>query len=232
MKQISFQSVYNTSTSAQFALGEQAQTPDGRIWSYVKATTGTLAKGSVAIPMAVVDVDTVSSSTDSQGRIVYISEASAGWTVGAYAGGTVYVNDGTGVGQWAKILTNSTDTLILAPETALTTALAVADSDILIYNNYQVQKAAITDKIQNAVGIAQIAFANLDFGWILVKGQGVVLAGEVLTVGGSFVTGDNTTGQVVKGTTAKGEFDEQSLGRCLGANAAADQTASVWVNIF
>jgi hypothetical protein len=232
MNIISFQSVYQTTTSPQVDIGQVACTPDGREWVYVKATTGVLAKGSVAIPIAVVDVDTVSSSTDSQGRIVYITEASAGWTVGAYAGGTVYVNQGTGVGQWAKILTNTADTLVLAPETALTTALAVADSDILIYNNFQVQKAAVTSKIQNAVGIAQVAFANLDFGWLLTKGQGVVLAGEVLTVGGSFVTGDDTTGQVLKGTTAKGEFDEQTLGRVLGANDAADQNADVWVHII
>lgn len=233
MNQISFQSVYQTTTAqGQFSIGQVACTPDGREWVYVKATTGVLAKGSVAVPIAVTAVDTVSSSTDSEGRIVYITEASAGWTVGAFAGSWVVVDDGTGVGQTAKIIDNTTDTLILSPETALTTALAVADSDITIFSNNQVTKAAITVKIQNAVGIAQVAFANLDYGWLLTKGVGAVLAGEVLTVGGSFVTGDDTTGQVLKGTTAKGEFDEQSLGRSLVANAAADQLALVWVNIF
>jgi hypothetical protein len=59
----------------------------------------------------------------------------------------------------------------------------------------------------------------------------VVVAGEVLVVGEDFVTGDDTTGEVVKGTTAKGEFDEQPLGRCLVANAGADQGTLVWVNI-
>lgn len=231
MKQISFQDVYNTSGSAQFAIGEQAQTPDGRQWLYVKATTGTLALGSVAVPIGVTAVDNVSSSTDNQGRIVYITKASAGWTAGQFAGSNVVVDDGTGVGQQAKVLSNTADTLYLAPENALTTALSVVDSDITIFSNNQVQKAAITSKLQNAVGVAQVAFANLDFGWILYRGVGSVLAGEVLVVGADFVTGDDTTGQVVKGTTAKGAFDEQPLGRCLVANAAADQKTLCFVEI-
>ena len=61
------------------------------------------------------------------------------------------------------------------------------------------------------------------YGFVLVRGVGSVLAGEALTKGGDFTTGDDTTGQVVKGVTAKGQFDAQSLGRCLVANAAADQ---------
>lgn len=230
--QISFQSVYQTTTAqGQFSIGQVAVTPDGREWTYVQAT-GALAKGSVAVPVAATAVDTVSSSTDSEGRIVYITEASAGWTVGAFAGGWVVVDDGTGVGQTSKILNNTADTLILSPETALTTALSVVDSDITIFQPNTVEKAAITSKLQNATGIAQVAFTANDYGWVLTKGVGTVLAGEVLVVGADFVTGDDTTGQVVKGTTAKGAFDEQPLGRALVANAGADQKALVWVNIL
>lgn len=230
MNQITFQDVFQTATIKSNKLGERAATPDGSQWVYVKASTA-LAKGSVAVPAAVTDVDTVSSSTDGQGLITNITEASAGWTVGAFANGFVYVNQGTGVGQVAKIRTNTADTLILYPEYALATALAVADSDILIWTQYLVVKSAVTSKIQNATGIAQVAFAAADYGWVLTRGIGVVLAGEVLIVGSNFVTGDDTTGQVLKGTTAKGPFDEQSLGEVIGANDAADQGAIVFVNI-
>ena len=232
MNQVTFQSVYQTTLSPQVAIGQVAATPDGREWVYVKATTGVLAKGSVAIPIAQTAVDNVSSSTDALGRIVYITKASAGWTVDAFAGSNVVVDDGTGVGQQAKVISNTADTLQLAPENALTTALSAVDSDITIWSNWQVQKAAITSKLQNAVGIAQTAFANLEYGWICTKGVGIVLAGEALTPAGTdFVTGDDTTGQVVKGTTAKGPFDEQALGRVLVPNAAADQGALVWIEI-
>lgn len=230
MNQITFQTVYQTQTNAQFTLGQKGMTPDGREWVYVKAN-GALAKGSVAIPAAVTAVDNCSSSADTLGRIIYITKASAGWTVGAFADAIGVVDDGTGVGQTFKIRTNTADTLILYPETALTTALAVADSDITIRTLNLVEKAAITDKVQSAQGIAQVAFSANDYGWLLKRGAGSVLAGEVLVVGKSFVTGDDTTGQVVKGTTAKGDFDEQSLGYALVANAAADQNALVFVNI-
>jgi hypothetical protein len=232
MMQLTFQSVVNTTTAPVAQIGSQGQTPDGREWAYVKVGSGGLAKGSVAVPDAVTAVDTVSSSTDAQGRIVYITEANAGWTVGAFADCWVIVDDGTGVGQAGRIMTNTTDTLQLYPEFAFSTALSVSDSDITITKNYQVVKAAITSKKQNAVGIAQIAMSANDYGWILTKGEGVVLAGAQLTpTGSNFTTGDDTTGQVILGVTSEGPFDAQSLGRVLVVNAAADQLTQVWVEI-
>lgn len=231
MKQISFQNAYQPESAASFNIGEQAQTPDGRKWIYVKVKEA-VAKGLVVVPVADTAVDLVSSSTNANGQIIYITKASAGWTIGQFAESWVYVDDGTGRGQAAKVRANTKDTLILYPEYALSTALSVVDSDITIQSNFQVEMAAITVKIQNAVGITQAAFTDEYYGWVLYNGTGVVVAGEALTVGGSFVTGDNTEGEVVKGTTAKGEFDEQTLGRCLVANAAADVAALVWVDII
>lgn len=230
--QIGFQQVFQTTDAPAITIGTKGITPDGREWNYVAVSTGGLAKGSVAVPTAVTAVDQVSSSTDSQGRIVYITKSGAGWTAGAFAEGWVVVDDGTGVGQAGRIVTNTTDTLQLYPAFAFSTALSATDSDITITQNYTVVKAAITSKLQNAVGIAQIAMSASTYGWILTKGEGVVLAGEVLTpTGSNFVTGDDTTGQVLKGTTAKGPFDEQSLGRVLVVNAAADQLTQVFVEI-
>lgn len=231
MNQITFQSVYQTATAPQVAIGQTAATPDGRQWVYVKCTTSTLAKGSVAVPIAVTAVDLVSSSTDALGRIVYITKASAGWTVDAFAGSNVVVDDGTGVGQQGKIISNTADTLQLAPENAFTTALSVSDSDITIFSNSQVQKAAVTSKLQNAVGVAQVAFANLEYGWVLSKGVGSVLTGNTLVVGAGFTTGDDTTGQVIVSVITEAPLTAQSLGRALVANAAADQLALVFVEI-
>lgn len=228
---ISFQDVKQTTTSqGQTAPGQVAQTPDGATWIY--AYTGeALKKSDVAVPVAAVGVDTVSSSTDNQGRIVYITEASAGWTVGAYAGAYGVVDDGTGVGQVFKVMDNTTDTLILYPSYALTTALSVVDSDITLSFPNKVEMSAITDKAQQATGIAQVAVPISSYAWLLKQGTGRAVAGEVLTVDLSFVTGDDTEGQVVKGTTAKGAFDEQYLGYCRVANAGADQGTLVYVNI-
>lgn len=223
MNQISFQDVYQTITArGEFKLGQRAMTPDGREWQFVK-NNSTIAYGNIVVPNAVVDTDLWSSSTDQQGRIVYLNRAANALTTGAYEDAIGVVNQGTGVGQTFKIRTNGVTSLTLYPETALATALAVADSDLQYIGMSNVVIAAVTDKVQMTQGAFQCSASSGDYGWILTDGDGRAIAGEVLVVGKSFVSGDDTTGQVLKGTTAKGGFDEQNLGYCIVANDAADQ---------
>ncbi len=229
--QISFQAVSNTTTAPAFQIGTSGMTPDGREWSYVAVSTGGLAKGSIAVPADVTAVDNVTSSTDAMGRIVYITKASAGWTQGAFIDGWVVVDDGTGKGQAGRIAGNTTDTLQLYPEFALGTALSAVDSDITITQNFTVIKAAVTSKLQNAMGIAQIAMSASTYGWVLTKGEGVVLTGNTLVVGAGFTTGDDTTGQAVVSVITEAPLTAQSLGRCFVANSAADMLAQVWVEV-
>jgi len=231
MIRISFQDV-NQTTSAlgQLALGTQANTPDGSTWVYVKAAEA-IAAGNVVVPDAAVGVDTVSSDTDQQGRIIYITEAGAGWTTDAYAGAYGVVDDGTGVGQVFRVETNNATTLTLYKSTALTTALDVADSDITLTFPFTVDKSAVTSPKQGATGISQVAFATGEYGWVLKNGNGGVIAGEALALGAGFTTGDDTEGQVIKAVTAEGSFDHQNLGFCRVVNAAADQNTLVYVNI-
>lgn len=231
MVRISFQDALQASTVPLQLLGTHASTPDGSEWVYAKCNEA-VSQGFVVVPVANVGVDTVSSSTNGAGQIVFITEASAGWTVGQFINAWGVVDDGTGEGQVFKVKSNTADTLTLYPEWALGTALAVADSDItLSYYLSLGEKAAITDKAQNAVGIAQVAIASGSYGFVLRRGPGIVIAGEALTNDLSFVTGDDTEGEVVKGTTAKGAFDEQALGTVLEANTTADKGALVMVDI-
>lgn len=225
MNQVSFQSVYQTITArGEFKLGQRAVTPDGREWQFVK-NNSTIALGNIVVPNTVVDTDLWSSSTDNQGRIVYLTRAANTLTVGAYEDAIGMVNQGTGVGQTFKIRTNSATTLTLYPETALATALAVADSDLNYIGMSNVVIAAITSKVQMTQGAFQVSSVSGDYGWILTDGDGRAVAGEVLVIGESFVSGAATTGEVLKGTTGKGPFDEQSLGYCIVANDGADQGA-------
>jgi len=224
MIRISFQNVYQTITQrGEFKLGERAVTPDGREWVFGRAQSAVSTIGFIVVPDAVTSADLWSSATDSQSRIVYLTRAASTMTVGAFEDGIGVVDDGTGVGQTFKIRTNNATTLTLYPETALATALAVADSDLTLMTMSYWDPAAVTDKVQMAQGGVQVAFAAADYGWALTDGDGRAVAGEVLVVGKSFVTGDDTAGEVVKGTTAKGDFDEQALGYCIVANAGADQ---------
>jgi hypothetical protein len=231
MNQVTFQNVKDTTTSPQFNVGQRGQTPDGREFVYVKSASEAISVGMAVVPDTVVAVDTVSSSDDALERTVYITKASAGWTVGRFAEAWVYVDAGTGVGQAGRIKTNTTDTLELYPEFAFGTDLSVADSDITIREPWSVEKSAVTSEIQGCVGIAQVAIASGSYGWVQTRGVGVALAGEALTVGAAFETGDDTEGTVHKAVTAKGAFDGQTLGYCLVANASADTNALVWINI-
>ncbi len=223
MNQISFQSVYQTITArGEFKLGQRAMTPDGREWQFVK-NNSTIALGNIVVPNTVTSADLWSSSSDNQGRKVYATRAASAMTVGAFEDAIGVVDDGTGVGQTFKIRTNSATTLTLYPETAFATALAVADSDLTFIGMSDVVIAAVTDKVQMTQGAFQVSAVSGDYGWILTNGDGRAIAGEALVVGKGFVSGDDTTGQVLKATTAKGPFDEQNLGYCIVANAAADQ---------
>lgn len=223
MNTITFQDVYQTITArGEFRLGQRAMTPDGREWQFVK-NNSTIANGNIVIPNTVSSADLWSSSTDNQGRIVYLTRAANALTVGAYEDAIGVVDDGTGVGQTFKIRTNNATTLTLYPENALSTALSVSDSDLTWIGMSNVIISAITSTVQMTQGAFQCAASSGDYGWILTDGDGRAVAGEVLVVGKGFVSGDDTAGQVIKATTAKGAFDEQNLGYCIVANAAADQ---------
>lgn len=230
MNQLTFQSVYQpTLAQGQFNVGQRGMTPDGREWVYAQNKSGvTISKGMIAIPIADVTVTGVSSSADAIGRIIYITKASAGWTVGQFENQLVYVTAGTGIGQFAKIQTNNADTLTLYPENALTTALNSGSSNIKIVQPSLVRKAVVTSKIQRAVGCPQVDVADGYYAWFLTEGDGVVLAGTTtLVVGSNFTTGDATAGSVIVGVTSEGPFDAQSLGFALAANTANDTLTAV-----
>ena len=231
MNTISFQNVYNTTTArGEFKLGQRASTPDGREWQFIKANTA-IANSLIAVPNAVTSADLWSSSTDNQGRIVYLTRAASTMTTGEFEDGIGVVDDGTGRGQTFKIKTNNATTLTLYPETALTTALSVSDSDLTLMTMSECDPAAVTSKVQMAQGAVQVSFAASDYGWILTNGDGRCIAGSTLVVGAGFTTGDDTVGQVIVGVTATGPYDAQNLGYAIVANAAADIGALVRYNI-
>lgn len=231
MRQITFQSVFDTPTIRESNMESEAQTPDGRIWVYLK-TTEAVSQYMVVSNPANTAVATVSSSSNGLSQKVYITEASAGWTAGDFQDHWVIVYTGTGEGQIAKIKDNTTDTLEIFPEYALATALAVADSGITIRHSPDAEKIAVTTLITPPRGVAQVAFASADYGYFLVKGIGGVLAGEAITINTSMTPGDDTEGTVEIGDTAKGLFDEAYVGRCLVANASADMACLAYVNIL
>jgi hypothetical protein len=232
MKPITFQSVFDTPTTKMATLNSIGQTPDGRIWEYLYATEAIASKGMIVSNPANLDVDTVVSSTNGVSQSVYITEAAAGWTVGAYEDHWLLVDDGTGEGQFAKIKGNTADTLELYTDYALATALLVADSDIVIRHEPDAEKVAITTLITPLKGVAQVAFASGDYGYFLKRGIGGVLVGEAITINETITAGDDTEGTGEIGNTTEGLFDSNYVGRCLIANTTADLCCLADINIL
>lgn len=224
MNQVQFQQVYQTITArGEFPLGQRAMTPDGREWQFVQASEA-IANSSAVIPAAVTTSDLWSSSTDNQGRIVYVNRAANNLTVGAFEDGIGVVDQGTGQGQTFKIRTNNVTQLTLYPETALTTALAVADSDLTYISMSKVRPAAVTSKLQMCQGANQIAFGASEYGWVLTNGDGRGVVGNfTLVVGAGFNTGDDVVGQIQVAVITEGPLTAQNLGYAIVANDAADQ---------
>jgi len=231
MQNITFQSLFSTPTVKESRLNSQGMDPYGRIFEYLKATEAISQYMIVSNP-ANTDVDTVSSSADGDSDKVYITEGSAGWTVGDYQDHWGIVDSGTGVGQIFKIKDNTADTLELYKDYKLTTALAVADSDIVIRHEPDAEKVAVTVEKTPLKGVAQVAFASADYGWFLKRGIGGVLLGGAGTINVTIKPGDDTEGTGAIVADGNDLFDISVIGRILVASDTADKANLVDVNII
>lgn len=222
-----FQHVMSADTTPSAKLGEIGATPDGRLWRYNKINNA-FNKYELASAIANTDVDTVSSSTDGDGNITNITEASAGWTPGQFAGAWLCVDDGTNEGQVSKIKDNTADTLKLEKDWRLTAAMAVADSDIVIHRPNLVKPVPITLLLNTLRGFAQVAFAANEYGWFLERGVGACVPGAALVLDELCTPGDDTAGEVI-GVGSGETIDDISLaGRCIVPNTTADKAALIF----
>ena len=230
MNQISLQNVYETSSQANFKLGERAQTPDGRQWVYVRAQAAVL-KGYLATPYSLAVTDVTSSSTDTLGRIVFINKSGAFVATNYFADGIGIVHGGTGAGQVFKIRSNTANQIEIDPATALGTALD-STSDVTLVASGYVGPTPASDKVSKCVGCAQVSISTGDYGWLLTNGDGVVnVLGTALVAGKGFTPGETTTaGNPLPAVTATGPFDAQNLGFCL-VSAGTNVPALVRFNI-
>ncbi len=181
-------------------LGSEWKTKDGRTYRYVQMTGGVALLGLLLQRAADVEEETVSSSDD----LLSIEDGGItnSWTEGAFAGDWVYVDEGTGAQQCRRIVWNTDVTLFL--DYPLVTALAIADSDIIIIRPYHMLIAAAS-RLTMVAGVAAIRNENTgtgpgtnaidqnSYGWMQTKGfcdhvrmdDAAIAAGKALTVDGS-----------------------------------------------
>ena len=154
---------------------------------------------------------------------------------GYYAGMHLFVDDGTGEGQYARIAGNtaavSGAAFKIYLQTALATALTVAHADdITIVPEHVVTEAAVTVSTQRVVGIAPMAVTASYFFWRQVSGVCPVLIGEAGTVLYGLTAGDDTAGQAMAVDAADTSDLIYIFGEIMIVAAAADTFCIARIN--
>lgn len=210
-------------------LGTTVQLTDGRVFKYVRMNVGTAALGSVLERAAEVGEDTVSSSSDLLS--IETGGVDTTWVAGDFVGDWVYVDAGTGEGQCRRIISNTTTTLRL--DRPLTTALAVADSDITIIRPYRMilATAAVTTPVAGiSVGTITAVNATPDpdvyyHGWMQTAGFCEhILLDDTASVEGQYLVVDDATAGKARGIGATVDVEDQ---RFFGIAAAANVSDTI-----
>lgn len=201
----------------------------GEAYRYVK-TKDALSRGQVVkqsgYDSGLSDEDTLSSNTNKD----VVTQSGASWTAGHWVGCYLYINDGTGEGQLRRIVKNDSTTLTL--DSALDTALAVADSDGIIFAPWQVELAPITTLTQRPLGVAVCTVTANYYTWIKCNGIAEVKAGEAMTAGEYCSCGDDTTGSVQKLASDETIDDVNTVGSVQIANSNADKGVPVYLDLL
>lgn len=237
MRLITFQAPYQTSTTAEMKLGEEAVTPDGRAWAYVRATHTASAAGGLMVPdnsptyQGTLAAATLTASANPIGQVVYIAYSTGGLTAGALEDGWLYFYIGTGEGLLAKVKTNSATVIELYPQYALAATTTIdATSGAKFWNPCAVTPSLVTTQTQVVTGVAQTAFAINDYGWALKRGHGTVL-GSSFTAGAGVGPGGATAGFGLVATTGKGPLDQFFVGTTVIVANDSSKQNFVFVNL-
>ncbi len=204
-------------------LGLEYRSHDGRRWRLVRIEGSAITIGELATPIADVDEDTVSSSTD----LKSITQPAASWTAGAYVGRYVYVDAGTGAGQCRRIVWNTVDTIFV--ERPLGLALAVATSDIVIIapHTLEVASAGVTEIVAGVASviakaddlglIGDICIAEDSYGFVQTEGfcEAVACAAAV-TIDNSLTVDASAAGQANDVVNGDDLFDVRVFGFAKG----------------
>jgi hypothetical protein len=202
-------------TRAKRALGFKVEDAQGKIyrWAHFGANTnrGLIVSNDLS-ESSVVDTDNAviapASCVNAGDCTVgsrFVEMTLAGATAGQFAGGQFGVTDDTGEGYTYDIVGNTaTDdpaTGKIRIELARPLAVALdATSDVCIMGSPYANLEAATTTDINVVGVAMATMAAGDYGWIMTKGQAVILDQGTTTIGAECMIG-SVAGSITDVTT-------------------------------
>ena len=204
-------SIFDSSTTPLFPLGEKQKTNDGREFVYVKvaAAAATVAGSLYQAPIVIANHQGVTVATTAAGsKTVTVTLGATLATVNQYAGGYITISAGTGVGYSYKIASHpaaaQSATLALTLEDPILVATAVADSKACLNPSNFLNVIASVDTAK-PVGVATFVIPASSYGFLQTKGQcaglnksatAVNLGLASSTTSGAFLTVAATTAQI------------------------------------
>ena len=210
-------------------------------WMYVKAGAAIAAGQIVSPTVAAATVTNITAADNvgdrATGKYPSVTDSDLAATADAHIGSYLYLNSGTGAGQYKKIVANSTTQIwfeAVYPEMGeddpFATAPVVNDDGVII-SMFNVVKSPADSEVALVMGYAPYAFTTQYYGYIMCGGLGLPLSGTdngALVAGKFVVPGDNTAGQCTGVTTSDDIFLGTPFGVALHAGAD-DQAAPVWI---
>lgn len=183
------QGLYKASTTMMERLGAKCILEDGRVFRYVKAGSGGLAAGKMAVAGAAVanHINRAVAAAFAIGVTeVSVPVGATAVTADQYKDGFLQVNDATGEGYQYKISSNTacdaSGTTIVQLVEPIRVALVASTSEVSLIPNAYVAVHS-TDEENVPVGVACTAIAANSFGWVQSGGQGICLIAGTPAVG-------------------------------------------------
>lgn len=203
---------YSVSTIKKHALGQRAETADGRIFRYGKAGSGGATLGYYAVSP---DVDTaeitmaVTAAAAIGATSISFTNAATTATANEYSEGWVVVSFGTGIGQTLKIshhaaLTSGGASVVYL-EDPLVVALDTTSRIDLVANPYNGVIMVTTDAaISTPAGVPLVTIDADEYGWLQTRGVVGIAADATIAAGYEFQGDINDAGKIdVTGTDAQ-----------------------------
>lgn len=219
--------IRSDSSTQEAPLGMKVETPDGRVYRYVKVGATALVAGKLYDgPATVADHTNISvaSAAAAGASTITVTLGSTAATANQYAGGVVVINDVDGQGFTYSIKSHpaadaaASLTLTLDDEETVVTALTTSSQATLVANQYNGVIIHATTETGVPVGVAVTQVTAAQYGWLQTRGPVSLLINATTGIGESVAASDTTNA----GGGEVGDGVLSPIGYALAAGVASE----------
>lgn len=221
---------WDTSSAQEFALGTALVLQDGRKFRYVQAGASALVVGNVIqaeAPGANFD-ELVTAAAAVGAESITITTGATAIAINDFNQGYLVVEDDAGEGFVYRITehgaTGTTSAAVMPIAESVQVALTSASTCLLLKSPYKAVIQLPTTATGIIVGIAVLAIAADEFGWIQTRGPAAVLTDGVLVVGEHARISDGTAGAVEPLNRDGTDEDDAEVGLVISVGADTEHS--------